>query len=437
MLVWHYSELRTLVLRLSQRPKFLASFQAPGFKLFYMHSSLTAADLGVSIGVHGWLVLELSNDSAIWVGVFALFNGMGQFFSSMLAGAIVDRFQRRNVLLIQEIASTAMVWGLATATFFEVATLPMAIGLAFVIGCIGGVRFTAANRFVYDLVGPQQLVNGVSWWRISSTPITIIGALLVGGLIEWIGIWAAYGFLGVISVFALPPLAMIRVRGSVERVDTNLLSLTVEGIRYGVKDQTLRTLFTMSIAMEALGFGFLLMIPVMAKTVLNVGGIGMGMMQAGVGAGAFIATLTMAARGDSENKPRVIFLNVLVVGVALIGFALSRSLILSIILTTVIMAFMISYDITLGALMQLVSPPHIRGRAVGLHSLATAFFSLGGFVMGAVGGVIGVPVVLVAAGVGVLVNAAVRRPALMRIQERPTEVGDQDLGGRIAGPSSR
>ena len=122
--------------------------------------------MSVRMAVHAWLVLELSGDSELWIGIFARLLGTGQFFSSMLAGAIVDRFQRRNVLLVEGIVSATIACGLALATFLDVATLQLAIGIAFVIGWFRGLRFTAANRFVYDLVGPHLLVNGVSMWRI-------------------------------------------------------------------------------------------------------------------------------------------------------------------------------------------------------------------------------------------------------------------------------
>ena len=72
--------------------------------------------MNVRMVVHGWLVLVLSNDSAFWVGVYALVLGAGQFLFSSLAGALADRFQRRNVLLVEGIASTALVSMMAVAT---------------------------------------------------------------------------------------------------------------------------------------------------------------------------------------------------------------------------------------------------------------------------------------------------------------------------------
>ena len=401
----------------------LASFKAPGFALFYAHSTFASVDMTVRMAVHGWLVLELSDDSVFWLGVFALAQGVGQLLFSMVAGAIVDRFQRRTVLLVEGSLGSIVAWSVAAATFFEVITLSTAIALGFLIGVQRATRFTASNRLVYDLVGPRRLINGASLWRLSITPMAIFGSLLAGLLIDRVGIWAAYALIGTSLVISLPFLALITVRGAVERSGAGLLQQTLDGIMLARHSLPLRTLLGISIVMETLGFAYLVMIPFVAKNVLEAGGTGMGFLQAGVGVGLLLATLVMAARGDVEEKTRVIFLGAIGAGLALIGFALSRSLPLSVLFAAAVMAFLNAYDLTLGALMQLVSPPHLRGRAVSLHSLAISFTALGGFAMGVAGGIVGVPTVLAAGGAGIVANSLLRRSALKRVMELPTTVG--------------
>ena len=390
---------------------------APGFRLFYANSTFASVDINVRMAVHGWLVLELSNGSAFWVGVYALVLGTGQLLFSVFAGALVDRFQRRNLLLVEGAAGAVIAFGLMAGTYFGVVSLGLAIGVSFVVGWLRALRFTASNRFVYDLVGPRQLINGVSLWRLSITPMMLFGSLLAGALIEWYGIWTAYAFLTASLVLSLPFLIPIKLTGDVELSQGSLLVQTVEGLRYAARSHSLRTLFTISVVMEGLGFAFLVMIPVMAKNVLDAGAIGMGFLQAGVGGGMLLANLVMATIGDSHNKPQIIFISALAAGIALIGFAVSRSLPLSMVMAGAVMAFLNAYDLTLGALLQLAAPPHFRGRAVSLHSLAISFTALGGFIIGAVGSVVGVPAMLAAGGVGIVVNSVSRRPTLMRVRE--------------------
>lgn len=389
----------------------------PGYKLFYVSSTFAAVDMTVRMAVHGWLVLELSNDSVFWIGIYALLLGIGQFLFSSLAGTLADRFQRRNLLLIEGVISTSIAILMSVTVYLGVLDLWMAIAVAFVIGCLRATRFTVINRFIYDIVGPQRLVNGVSLWRIANTPMMIGGAMLAGALIEWSGIWAAYALIAGSLAISLPFLALINITGSIDSSSGHLLRQTIEGLKYTSTNPSLRILFTVSIVMETLGFAFLVMVPVMAKNVLGVDALGMGFLQAGIGTGMFVATLFMATKGDSLHKPRIVFLNALAAGIALIAFALSRSLPLSIFLAGAVMAFLNAYDLTLGVLIQLVAPPNMRGRAVSLHSLAISFTAVGGFVMGGIGSIVGVPVMIAAGGIGIIINAMFRRRAILTVHE--------------------
>ena len=404
-----------------------ASLSMPGFRLFFANTVFSSVDMNVRIAVHGWLVLELSGDSPFWVGIFAFVLGAGQLLFSSIAGAIVDRFQRRNVLVVEGISSTVLAAGLALATYYDVAELWWVIAIAFLTGCQRAVRFTASNRMIYDLVGPHQLVNGMSLWRVSASPMMILGSLLIGIVIDWVGIWGAFALMSVSLVIGLPFLLLIHIKGSIDAAPTSLFRRTLEGAQLAIKEPTLRTLFSVSVVMETLGFSFLVMIPVMAKNVLGASGIGLGFLQAGVGVGMLSATLLMAGYGDSVPKAKIILVCATGSGIALVGLALSRSLPLSVALAAAVMGFLNAYDTALGAMMQLVSPPQFRGRAVSLHSLAISFTALGGFVIGTVGAVVGVPLVMAASGGGIIVNAALRRRAVLNIREKSVTLRPVDL----------
>ncbi len=163
------------------------------------------------------------------------------------------------------------------------------------------------------------------------------------------------------------------------------------------------------------------MVPVMAKNVLDAGGLGLGYINAGVGVGMFVATLLMAAVGDRHNKQRIIVYYAFLAGLALIGFALSPalpySLAFAVLFAGAVMGFLNVYDLTLGVLLQLAAPSNMRGRAVSLHSLAISFTAVGGFFIGGLGSVVTVPVMLAAAGAGIIVNSVWRRSAVLRIRE--------------------
>ena len=145
--------------------------------------------------------------------------------------------------------------------------------------------------------------------------------------------------------------------------------------------------------------------------------MGLGFLSAATGVGSFIALVGVASLGDYRRKSLLISVNAGGAGLALLGFALAPSLAMAIPFAMFTMGFLMAYDINLATLLQLVAPAGMRGRILSLYSLAIGFMSLGGFVTGAVGSVIGVPTMLAVGGAVIVVNTVVRRTAVLRVRE--------------------
>jgi hypothetical protein len=79
---------------------------------------------------------------------------------------------------------------------------------------------------------------------------------------------------------------------------------------------------------------------------------------------------------------------------------------------------LMAYDVALSSLLQIVSPPKMRGRVVSLYGLAIGFMAFGGFALGAIGSAIGVPVMLGINSAAILGNLLLHRRRLLQIRER-------------------
>ncbi len=399
------------------RDRPLAAFNLPGFRLVFTNGMLSATALGVRLVVHGWLVLTLTNDSPLWVGVSAVLMGGSQVVFSVVAGVIVDRVQRQKLIIIGGLAGSAAAGVIAVTSYFSATTLWLALVIAAVMGAFQALTWTATHALLYDIAGPRRLLNASALWRLGLSPMMAVGSLAVGLLIAWAGIWSAYAFMGVAQLLAALVLIPLRVTGQVDLVGTSFASQIKEGIGYAAKDPPIRTLLTFSFLVESLGFSFLTMIPVMAKNVLNMGPLAMGFLSAATGVGGFIAVLAVAATAGAWRKPPVILVCAGAGGLALIGFSLSRSFPLSLVLAMLTLGCLMAYDLTLSTLLQLLAPLHMRGRIISIYSMAVALTSVGGFVMGAIGSVIGVPVALTIGGSVVVGQAVLRRRQVLDIRE--------------------
>ena len=397
----------------------LAAFSLPAFRLLFANGLLSSAGMNVTAAVHSWLILSLSNNSALWVGVSVALNGIGQLVFSVVGGVLVDRFNRRDVLMVAELVGAATAVLLAVVVSTGAIWLPLALGLSFVFGAAIAVDRTASTVLIGDVAGSERLLNAMALRRVAIVPMMVAGALVVGVLIKFAGIWAGYVFIAgalggaPLFLFWFPtPTPAIS-----ERTTTGFLTLAKKGIRFAARDSQVRTLLLLAVVMEAFGFSYMTMLPVMAKNVLQVDAFGLGMLQAAAGIGSGLAVLTVAFLGNVRHKPRLIFFMALVAGLFLIAFSRSTTLLLSMALAMLTSGSLMAYDLALATMLQLVSPRHMRGRVISLYSLAIAFMSLGGFATGAIGSVVGVPLMMTIGGSTIVGKLLWRRPKLLRIRE--------------------
>jgi predicted MFS family arabinose efflux permease len=159
--------------------------------------------------------------------------------------------------------------------------------------------------------------------------------------------------------------------------------------------------------------------PVFARTILDVGPIGLGALRAAPSAGALLGAVLLSRRPLHLRAGRTLLGVVATFGAMMIVFGLSRSLPLSLAALAVSgFADMISMNIRSTTVL-LVTPPELQGRVSAVEWVfISASNELGAFESGAVASLIGTVATVVAGG-AVMIGAAAswRRlfPALARM----------------------
>src|SRR5262249_52763508 len=97
------------------------------------------------------------------------------------------------------------------------------------------------------------------------------------------------------------------------------------GWRYIFRDPVLRALLLLSFASSVLGMPFQILMPVFALRVFEVGSLGLGLLLTATGVGALAGALPPAYLSDSERKGRFLFVSSVLLGLAIIAFALAPS----------------------------------------------------------------------------------------------------------------
>jgi MFS family permease len=137
-----------------------------------------------------------------------------------------------------------------------------------------------------------------------------------------------------------------------------------------------------------------------------------------------LTTLVISMRGDLKARGWLFMGAAVIMGIFLLLFSFSTTLLLSMALLFGAGSMGVVYDIMGSSLFQTMAPDHMRGRLIGLHSTLLSGATLGSFGIGAVAEVRSAPFAIAIAAVIVAVNALRMAPVASAISRRSAGNGE-------------
>ena len=367
------------------------------------------------------------------------YTGLALFLPGLLfllpSGHVADRFDRRQVILVCYSLQVFCTLGLlALARTGGHSVLPI-YAVLFLVGTGRAFSGPASSALIPHLVPEKHFVNAVTWggaiFQFANISGPALGGLLFtlplvhflpGTRMEGPGI--VYLFTLTTLVWFLALVGSLRVRpGRMEHRGTSLRVL-LAGFRYVWGLPLLLGAFSLDLFVMLLG-GAVALMPIFASEVLHTGPRGLGMLRAAPALGALSMSLLMARFPISRRAGKRMFLCVSIFGVVTVIFGLSHSLWLSLAALAAGGAADTISVIIRGSLLQLATPPEMRGRVSAVNSLFIgASNELGEFESGVTAQWWGAVRATVFGGVGALVVAAVWAglfPDLRNVDELTSE----------------
>jgi MFS family permease len=339
----------------------------------------------------GWLVLNLTN-SALWVGIAAGMDGLGKILFGIVAGVLVDRLEKRRVLILAQLTFGLLAMGLGALIVLKLTALWLALAVAFLLGALDALVVPANSAMVYQTVGRERMMNAAAVNMLGFNLARTLGAALAGNVMDGWGEGVCLVLTGAFGCAASLPLLGVRgVFPSVSSSHEPFWETLREGVQSAWRDGALRRVLGLSVIVELFGFSHYTMIPVMARDVLQVGATGLGYLTAASGLGATAGTLLLAGLGDVKRKGALLWGATTGGAVSLIAFALSPWYALSLALSALAGGLLAGYDALMQTVVQLLTPDAVRGRVLSLYVLTFGFTSVGGYVAGLIATLAGAP----------------------------------------------
>jgi MFS family permease len=344
------------------------SLSTRNYRLFFGGELISYIGSWMQTMAEAWLVLTLTHSGAA-VGTTFACRFLPVLLFGLWGGAIADRFDRRNVMLVTQSVMAVLAIVLWLVVYTDVVNVWMVFGLAIALGCVTVVDEPARHAFVEEMVGRDQLANAVALNSsvMNSARITgpaIAGLVIAVAGVAWVFFANAVTFIAVIG-------ALLAMRSSeLRRPERHEQRPRVrEGLAYAWSLTDIRSTLLLVAVVGTLVYNFPTFLTLLASETFG-GGAGLaGVLMAILGVGTVIGGLVAAHRGRSSR--RVVIAAAAVLGTVLTITAIVPSQILVEVALVPVGAMAVFFGTSANAHMQLASEPHLRGRVMAIYMLLT------------------------------------------------------------------
>ncbi|MGY1591205.1 MFS transporter [Geodermatophilus sp. SYSU D00708] len=316
-----------------------------------------------------WLVLQLSGDSGVALGLITALQFGPTLFLSMYGGVLADRYAKRRVLVVTQalMGLLALVLGLLVAA--DGIALWHVFVLAGALGAVSAIDAPVRQSFVSEMVGPEYLANAVS---LNSTIFN--GARLVGPSVAGLVIGAASGdtapaFLVNAASFAFTIGALLSMRPDelhpsppVARGKGQLR----EGLRYTWAHPDLVLAMGLAFVLGTFAFNYQVTIALMAREVFDLGAEAFGLLSTCFAVGSLSGAL-LSTRRSARPRQRFLVGAAIVFGLLTMACGLVPGYWAFAVLLVPTGAAGLVFSVANNSFVQLGVDPQMRGRVMALY----------------------------------------------------------------------
>ena len=373
--------------------RFSATFRAfanRSYACMWFANCLSDTSRWMQLTLMAWLILELT-DSPWHVSLVGFFLMFPTLALGLVGGVLADETDRRRLLIIMQGACIVACLGM-TLVLAGGAVKTGSVYLTILItGTAWALGFPSRRALIFDLLGASGVTNAVALDTVGMNVSRVLGPGLGGLLISLTGVAGGYGVVTLFYIISFVLLLFMRVESLPQhkRHNRRMFRNLMEGFRYIRQTPSILAVVWVTVAMNFLLFPYIPMVSVMARDVLHVGPALMGILQAAQGFGAVVGAILIASAGSISFHGRIFVCGSLFAMIGLGVFAVSPWYLLSFSSLLFLGLGASAFATIQAALVMLVAKKEMRGRALGVVSLAIGAGPLGSLMLGAMASWIG------------------------------------------------
>lgn len=355
-----------------------------------------------------WLMTTLTSDP-LMVAMIQAATAFPIFLFALPAGALADIVDRRRYLLMVQLVMAIVAVSFALLVWIGLVTSWTLVAITFILGCGAAFSAPAWQAITPELVPPAELGSAVAINSIGINVARAIGPALGGILIAWYGPVLTFA----LNALTFTGIIWILFRWQREPVVTTLpaerfFSAIRAGVAYTRHSKSIQVVMLRAFAFFLFASAIWALLPLIAKSVLNQGAGGFGMLLSAIGLGAVFGATQLSRLQKYLSGDRLVM--VASVTIALAAFALAFAQHLAVALAVMFlmgMAWIVVLS-TLNVAAQKAAASWVRARVLSVY-LVVFFGSMafGSGVWGQLAKVLSITDALLIASVGQILGILV------------------------------
>jgi MFS family permease len=383
-------------------PRITRALQHRNFRLFFGGQSISLVGSWITRVATSWLIYRLTG-SELLLGIAGFCGQIPTLLITPFAGVLVDRMDRRRILVVTQAASLVQSAALAVLTLAGHLTVTQIVVLQVLQGIINAFDTPARQAFVSEMVEDRRdLPNAIALNSSMVNGSRIIGPSIGGLLIAAVGEGWCFAIDSVSYLGVIASLMAMRVvpRPRHGTPDMRMLEELRHGWGYILGSVPIRTALLLVAIISLAGTPYTVLMPAIAAKTLGGGPNTLGLLMAATGVGALSGALYLASRESVLGLGRVILYATFMFGGGLIGFSQTTSIGLASVLLAIAGGGFMMQLAAANTFLQTIVEERLRGRVMSFYTMA--FFGtvpIGSLIGGAVAERFGAPGTVALSGV--------------------------------------
>jgi MFS family permease len=383
-----------------------SAFAFPDFRYWIAYRYLSGVGLQMKNVAVGWYLYETTG-SAIALGIAGLASFLPSLIFALVTGHVADTYNRRIVVTASFAVCALAMGALTVAIVGGSAPLWLVYGCVALIGVGRAFGNPASQAITPNLVPKEHFANAVTWYSSTWQFATVSGPA-IGGLLYLLG--ANVVFAAATLAFAVSALCVHMLKTPLSPSKAGRGPITWETLSAGLTFMWSRQVIFGAIALDLVAVlfgGVTALLPILAKDVLNVGPVGLGILRSSPAIGAILMGLALARMPVERAAGKKMLIAVAIYGVAAMVVGFSPWFALSV-LALAIMGGADQVSVVIRhTMVQTETPDEMRGRVAAVNSIFISGSSdMGEFRAGMSAALFGVGPAIVIGGVLTIFFAA-------------------------------